>query len=83
MIDTERDAREGIEAMVLGDHIPRSAWGGDESACVLAYALNMRVLNYDETTGQKWEHNREAEANGTVRLMRLDWGYYRALRPCL
>ena len=80
---TKKEAEEGIHAMELGQGIPISAWGGDESACTLAYALNMTVHNYDETTGQMWPHNIEAEANGIIRILHLNWGRYRALIPIL
>ena len=81
MSDAKRDAEKEVEAMVSVVGALLSAWGGGESACVLAFALGMRVLNYDETTGQAWPHNQEAAANGTIRTLHLDWGRYRILRP--
>ena len=61
MADTKRGAEEGMEAMIEGGHIPHTARGGDESACVLAHALKAQVLNFDETTGQMWPHTMRKE----------------------
>ena len=72
MIDTKIEAEEGISAMLAGEQIPHSAWGGGESACVLAHALGIQVLNYDESSEQIWPHNAEAAANGIVRLLHLN-----------
>ena len=36
---------------------------------------------YDESTGQIWTRNPEGAANKSIRILHLDWGHYRALRP--
>ena len=81
MEDAKNEAEEGLRAMEEGLGIPISAWGGGESACTLAYALNLAIHNYYESSGQMWPRNANAEPNGVIRILHLNWGHYRALLP--
>ena len=71
----------GLNAMDRGEDIPRDAWGGSGSSHILARKLNVCVITYDETSGQKWAHNISSQGGQTVRLLFLNWGHYMVLRP--
>ena len=79
--EVKASAAAGIRYHALGQHIAEDAWGGDEAAHILAITLGICAVVYDEASGQMWIHNNQAQSDNVIRLLYLERGRYRILKP--